>query len=115
MISVQLFLSGMDNSPYLPAGIFVPPMVTSSAKVNVVAWFAPVLQTLPKGTKSPNNLRPFTLGREYYNSILESPKFCLMFLVGLGWGVLNCANVIKFMQEQNVTTKRILFIFFSLL
>src|SRR3982751_5420985 len=94
MMMVQEFLSGMVNKPYLPAGIFVPPIITSSAKVSVVAWFAPVRHTLPKGTRSPNTLRPLIFGREYDNSIEPRPKSCLMFCVLDGAGVFNCASVV---------------------
>ena len=48
----------------VPAGILVPLMITSSPKLMVVAELAPVRQTCPKGTRSPNTFLPFMLGRE---------------------------------------------------
>ncbi len=63
IIKVKASALGMHKKPYLPAFTATPPIVTSSLKVKVVALLAPVRQTLPKGTKSPNPLRFFKLGR----------------------------------------------------
>src|SRR4030095_3367334 len=90
MITVHSVSPGIESKPYLPAGTFLPPIITSSPKVIVVALLAPVLQTFPYGTRSPKILRPFTPGREYEISMLDKAKFCLMFAVGLGCGVVNC-------------------------
>src|SRR3954471_14040404 len=92
MIRVHSLALGMLSRPYLPAGIFVPPMVTSSPNVSVVAPLAPVRHTLPKGTISPIILRPFLPGREYDSSMDDRPKSCLMVCVELGAGVFNCAE-----------------------
>src|SRR5438552_4184197 len=46
IMMIQLFLSGMVSRPYLPAGMLVPSMITSSPNVRVVALLAPVRQTL---------------------------------------------------------------------
>src|ERR1017187_879656 len=64
MMMVHSSDPGMVSNPYLPGGICVPPIITESPKVSVVAWFAPVLHTFPYGTKSPKTFLLFTPGLE---------------------------------------------------
>lgn len=53
---------------YLPFFKVFPLITTSSLKVTIEFWFAPVLQSFPKGTKSPKTTLPFALGREYWGT-----------------------------------------------
>ena len=41
----------------------------------------------PKGTTSPNILRPLITGREYLTSTADNEKSCLMLCPGLGAGI----------------------------
>lgn len=58
----------------------------------IVFRFAPVLQTLSKGTRSPKIVRPLIAGLEYSSVISVNPTFCSIFPSGLGCGASTCAN-----------------------
>src|SRR5512133_1589128 len=72
-MSVQVFSPGMTKKPYVPAGTSLPATLAAWLKVITVALLAPARQTWPKGTRSPQILRPFTAGRAKARSILLMP------------------------------------------
>ena len=61
--TVHSSFPGIVTIDQVPAASFCPSTVTSSERVIVVAAFAPVRQGLSQGTRSPQIVRPRTLGR----------------------------------------------------
>ena len=62
--------------------------MTSVSKLILVLLSAPVLQTLPKGTKFPNTSLPLIEGLLYSISISVKPTICSTSEAGLTLGVL---------------------------
>ena len=85
---------------------------TASEKRMVVASWAPVRHSSPKGTRPPKITLPRALGREYFISTSPKPICCLNSASGLAGGMLSCAwaNPTKLTNKTTTVIRFILII-----